>query len=297
MLEAPRKCARKDPAASCKSTPRFSRVGASSGAFASNPEAGSAEFGGRPCLAPRTAHVWAFDVASTAERHLLRCMATLSDEEMRRASRFDRRHNREAFAVGRGTVRRIIGSYIGRPPSSISITTGEYGKPMLDPRHGLHVNWSHTDTFWLFAISSSGPVGIDIERIDPGLDWAGPAVIAYHASELTYLSEAQDPRPFLDIWTRKEAVFKGIGKGLHDSMNLTSVLGANGTPSDLLSLGEAGEWSLTPLPVPEPFVAILATSFIPAKVQFLVDRRLQSGPAGATERSCVARSQQRRVSL
>ena len=80
----------------------------------------------------------------------------------------------------------------------------------------LHLSSASRDGLAAFA-AASGPVGIDVERIEPG---AEPPVRVLHPAERAALARLPAPEraaAFATIWTCKEAYGKALGLGLaHD---------------------------------------------------------------------------------
>lgn len=87
------------------------------------------------------------------------------------------------------------------------------GAPCLLEYPQLHVSISHCRAAVAVAVSSDGPVGIDIEcrrKIGPSL-----AERVCTAAEQADIAASDDPEmAFLRLWTRKEAVLKCRGTGI-----------------------------------------------------------------------------------
>jgi 4'-phosphopantetheinyl transferase len=147
------------------------------------------------------------------------CEALLSDDEMSRADRFHFERDRRRFVVARATLRRVLAACTGIPAAVLPITTGEFGKPALDPGCGpIHFNLAHSEDRALIAVSRDSRIGVDLEAIDhesrlPELarSIAAPAELAQLAG---LADEAARSRALLRLWTAKEAFLKAIGTGL-----------------------------------------------------------------------------------
>lgn len=106
-------------------------------------------------------------------------------------------------------------------PESIELKKHEHGKPYIYGADNWHFNISHTDGMIGIAVSDE-PVGIDVESIgDADLRIAKRF---FTVSENYYIesAECKDKR-FLEIWTKKEAYLKYIGKGLSFSLRTFDV--------------------------------------------------------------------------
>jgi 4'-phosphopantetheinyl transferase len=223
-------------------------------------------------LADAEAHVWraSLDVDGPALEELAQ---TLSDDERARAERFrfDRDHRR--FVAGRGVLRIILARYLARPPSSISLRYGPWGKPALaldaDPPD-LRFNVSHADGLVLYAIARGREIGVDVERIVPRLaaaEMIERCLTRGEGAALRALEPGKQPTAFFRCWTRKEAYLKGRGHGLAFSPRRVEVSLDENEPPALLAVAgdpaEASRWSLRDLSLGVSHVAALAVAALP----------------------------------
>ena len=81
-------------------------------------------------LSTRGVHVWSVALDVPPQR-LAALESSLSDPERARAARFHFRRDRERFSAARGTLREILGAYLGRPPGEVDFAYGPQGKPRL----------------------------------------------------------------------------------------------------------------------------------------------------------------------
>lgn len=145
----------------------------------------------------------------------------LSPDELERAARFHFERDRRLFTVGRGTLRVLLGGYLGRAPQEIAFRYGANGKPMLAPERGaapsLHFNLTHSDGVALLAFTRVGEVGIDLERIRELPDWQAIAEASLPPRQLERLWRQPVHRrrdEFFRAWTQQEALLKAAGTGL-----------------------------------------------------------------------------------
>jgi 4'-phosphopantetheinyl transferase len=100
----------------------------------------------------------------------------------------------------------------------------EYGKPELEPPHGdppLRFNLSHTNGLAACALARGHAVGIDVEEINRRVEFEAVTKMAFVSKELHFLNmTVPNVRPdvFFRFWSLKEAIVKGIGRGLFLSM-------------------------------------------------------------------------------
>ncbi len=173
----------------------------------------------RPQVADGEIHVWRTQLDLTDAWHE-RLRATLSADEVDRASRFLKPQHRRRFEAARGVLRDILSRYEQRPAAALPLATGAFGKPLLSDSR-LRFNVSHSGAHALFGVSRDRDVGVDIEAIDPRR--ADDRIAERYFSEaecaaLQHLPTAARDAAFFRCWTRKEAYLKAIGTGLSGSL-------------------------------------------------------------------------------
>lgn len=143
--------------------------------------------------------------------------ALLSSDEAARAERFVFERHRARFIVGRAALRRLLAEATGQPADSLVFSYGPTGKPALPGAVAPWFNVSHSDRLGLVAITTRGPIGVDIERKRQIDDVLRLARTAFSENELRAL-EAVEPSDrhaaFFAGWTRKEAYIKARGDGI-----------------------------------------------------------------------------------
>ncbi|MCW3067785.1 MAG: 4-phosphopantetheinyl transferase superfamily protein [Solirubrobacterales bacterium] len=157
----------------------------------------------------------------------------LSDHERERERRFARPSDGRLWARGRGVLRELLGRYLQSDPRALEIVTGPNGKPALAaepthsedapgatgvaPEHRLSFNLSHSGEIGVFAFTTAGPIGVDVEVARGPRDTlalAARALGAEQAARLGRLDPAERQQEFLRAWARQEAILKCLGTGL-----------------------------------------------------------------------------------
>lgn len=150
----------------------------------------------------------------------------LSPHERMRASRFQFEGDRQRYVLSHLLLRNLIAGCIGDTPGALVFQYSSHGKPRLAPNGtDLHFNLSHSGGIAVFALAST-EIGVDTET-------ASAESISQEVA-LMYLSEAESiqldslpaierKRACLQVWTRKEALLKGLGIGLIDDLCDVSV--------------------------------------------------------------------------
>lgn len=198
-------------------------------------------------------HLWRFPLVSPQPlEHLL------DEHELQRARRLLDAYKARAFVVARARLRQILAGYLSLSPQKLAFAYGPAGKPELaglaDPPA---FNLAHSGSWGVCAVAGRGEVGVDIETINPALDYARLARRFFSEAENQWLSkcpESRRRRCFFRIWTRKEAWLKGKGGGFTDpARDLGAIHLASGCTCD-------GGWWLKNLPVARGSIAALALS-------------------------------------
>ena len=128
--------------------------------------------------------------------------------------------DRDVFVICRGILRELLGQYLGRDASTINFCSGPFGKPEIAglPDHGpLYFNASRSGGFAVYAVTSAGPVGVDIERVRRIADFdfiASRFFSPLDAGRLMALPPDRQMDEFFVCWTRREAFVKATGEGL-----------------------------------------------------------------------------------
>lgn len=106
--------------------------------------------------------------------------------------------------------------------SAIKFDTNHYGKPLLKNYKNFHFNISHTHNAIAVAITDS-PVGIDLEKVKE-VDLK-IAKRFFTEREIDYIICGDNlAKRFFEVWTKKEAYIKYVGKGLSIPLKSFSVL-------------------------------------------------------------------------
>lgn len=212
-------------------------------------------------------HVWLTKL-DRSPLFVQRLLCTLTEDERSRAERFYFQLDRGHFIVVRGALRFILSRYLDLAPGQLRFCYSEYGKPSLAKELGgdrVRFNVSHSHGLALFAFTYGREIGIDLERIRPGVIDEHIAERFFSPQETRKLRalprEAQD-EAFFKCWTRKEAYIKAKGEGLSMPLDSFEVSLIPGEPAALLSTKgdpqERSRWSLLELFPAPGFVAAVA---------------------------------------
>lgn len=178
-------------------------------------------------------HVWLAPLDVSTAR-IERFLQTLSADEVSRAGHFHFERDRYRFIAARGTLRQILGRYLGEHPRKILLGYTSHGKPVLGGGSGyetLRFNLSHSGAFAVYAVADSREVGIDIERINDDVAVEEIAQKFFSPKERWVLEKTRKDmrnKAFFQYWTRKEAFTKALGEGISFPMEQCDVTLING---------------------------------------------------------------------
>jgi 4'-phosphopantetheinyl transferase len=129
----------------------------------------------------------------------------LSPDEQTRAARFRFDGDRLRWTRARSALRQILAPATAQDPKILEFTIGEHGKPALTNHPEIHFNLSHAGDYAMVAITALAPVGIDVERMNRGVDML---------PLLRRLNETDLPPSHAELcqrWTDREARSKAFG--------------------------------------------------------------------------------------
>lgn len=170
-------------------------------------------------------HVWHGRLPTRSEPLAPARLALLSDEERARYAGAAAPAAGARYAAVRLAVREVLHGYLGVAPNRIRFApapccrcgSDRHGRPRIAwPPTAFQLSVSRSGPYWLLAVTSGRPVGVDVEA-HRAVDVARLAPACLSASERAQVAgvdEAGRAGVFLRCWTRKEAVLKGCGVGL-----------------------------------------------------------------------------------
>ena len=212
-------------------------------------------------LAENTVHVYTCDLAWT-ETQAAFAWRWLHVDERSRVERWRDPVVRRRFIAGRSYLRWLLGRYLHLRPDEVEIRYAPQGKPVVD---GIQFNLAHSWDVGVIAFAQKIPVGVDVEWIDPQLDFGQAVRLAFSPQEksmMEKLPEDQQRGAFYQIWTCKEALLKAIGEGFHISPRAFSVQIDRSQSPRIESIEENGidvsQFQLTPIWVQDQYSAAIA---------------------------------------
>ena len=222
----------------------------------------------RPALGRRDVHVWRASL-NPPPAIVERLRQFLSPDEQVRADRFHFEIDRQHFIVARGCLRTILSRYLEIAPAEIQFSYESHGKPQIESAMSqdqqLKFNLAHSGGLALYAFTSVGEIGVDLEHIRPEFTGDDIARRFFSATEVQCLDQLPPQarhQAFFNCWTRKEAFIKAKGVGLSLALDQFDVTLAPAEPAALLRTrwdeDEAARWSLQTIEVGKGYAGAVA---------------------------------------
>lgn len=174
----------------------------------------------------------------------------LDAAEQARSARFRQPADQARFVLGAALLRLAAGRQLGVPAASVRVDRScgrcgaQHGRPVL-AGSAVQASVSHSGDRVAVALTSAGPVGIDVEATT-ALDHRPLLELVCTAAEATHV---RCPDDFYSYWTRKEAVLKATGEGLRRPMTDLTVSPPADHPALITLAGHrAGDWQLADVP-------------------------------------------------
>jgi 4'-phosphopantetheinyl transferase len=151
----------------------------------------------------------------------------LSPEERVKNERYRHDRDRRLHLMARWMCRTVLSRYEPEiEPFQWQFQPNIHGKPeVTGPKSMdgiLYFNITHTEGVVVMAVSRTGQVGVDVERVGRPMDYLGMSrrfFAEIEAEAVRNSSEAERSELFYRIWTLKEAYVKAIGKGLAHALD------------------------------------------------------------------------------
>ncbi len=147
----------------------------------------------------------------------------LDEVERGRLGGYLREVDKARFLLGVTLVRRVLAERFSLPAARVVLdrTCVECGKPHGKVRAaGVELSVTHSGDLVGIAVAER-PVGLDVEKVDLGVDVDAVARVALTDAEVRELrgyDGVAKARAFTTYWTRKEAVVKATGEGLRGDL-------------------------------------------------------------------------------
>jgi phosphopantetheinyl transferase len=187
----------------------------------------------------------------------------LSAAELQRLHSLHFAADRRLYGAAHLLLRQVLGHYLARPaarqPQALQFRNNVYGRPELATRnatrrHPLRFSLSHTPGLVAVAVARGCDVGVDVERLRPGLplDELTPGMLsAVERHWFSALPPGERAAAFTGLWTLKESLLKAHGVGIGEDLCNIGLVRSWQQPQAVLVAG-------APLCQPGPAGVVLA---------------------------------------
>src|SRR2546423_11925969 len=209
-------------------------------------QAAGAEWG-----AVQDVRVWQVDLCQPPEWVDEAAAFLLAPDERERCGRETSLGTRRRH-VARAALRIALSRWLTCSPRALTLVRDSYGKPSFanagDGDGALHFNLSRSGDCCLIAVTTIGPIGVDVEQVVavPELEGIATRLFApQEAAAILRLGGERRLRAFYNCWTRKEAYLKARGMGLASALDAVTVT-VDDARASILALEDADRdaWSL-----------------------------------------------------
>jgi len=185
--------------------------------------------------------------------------ALLTADESERANRYHNKKDHDRFIISRGSLRALLGKHLNVSPGGLKFQKTPDKKPFLEGHSGIHFNVSHAGDWILIGLAYE-PIGVDIEFIKPGFDFRDIMAFTFTDRELEAVKCSHQPtETFYQIWSRKEALLKGTGKGIaNGTASICCLDGHNAVSS--YQIGSTQDWQVKSFVVEAGYIGNIAVS-------------------------------------
>jgi 4'-phosphopantetheinyl transferase len=200
----------------------------------------SAGLRGAVAIGPRALHAWLVDLDEPGAASA----APLAAAERARAASFVRTRDGARFAASRAALRLVLARYLGGEPADVEYLACPHGGPRV-ASDKVRFSLARSGHLALIAVSR-GPVGADLERIEPRPGLADLAAARFPAREAASVATGCCGPPtqsFYRHWTAKEAYLKAVGLGLAGLRDVELTCGAQ--PAIVFAGRPVRDWSLS----------------------------------------------------
>ncbi len=160
----------------------------------------------------------------------------LDDIDLRRAYEYRRPEDRRRYIVAHAALRSRLAPVVGDSPQALRFSIGPHGKP-AGPPAGRCFSISHSGADVALAFSAA-PVGVDVQEHRAIADRIRLAETCFSPPELSRLRESGGAESvFFEVWTAKEAVVKGDGRGIAAGLQNFAVPASASLPRGVVDLG------------------------------------------------------------
>jgi len=186
----------------------------------------------------------------------------LNSTEINRVERFHKEIDGNRFIIYRSILKLILAAYTKLDVKNICFDYHSNKKPYLASHPWLHFNISHSEDYAIIAVSRK-KVGIDVEFMSEDFNFNDILPDIFNENEILSIQNAANKKnAFYNLWTRKEAFVKALGKGIDEDFKYIPCLdGQHIIDTTLLKTTE--NWKVFSLNIEDQYRAAVAMECLP----------------------------------
>lgn len=142
---------------------------------------------------------------------LEKSLAKLNKTDAKRYARYRSIDSKLNFICGRALLFVAMKELDINPNSYQEMKNSGVSKPIMS---GIEFSISHSANWVAIAYRSEGPLGMDIQQIDPKIEWSAFKNWFVENEWEDILSNSRQINRFYQIWTEKESALKAAGLGV-----------------------------------------------------------------------------------
>lgn len=161
------------------------------------------------------------------DREIFKCLFSfVSEEKQRQVIQLSNDISKKLTLYAEALSRIIACNDLGVSNTEITFLRNRYGKPYIKEFPKYHFNISHTSNIIVIVISNN-EIGVDIEKIKNADLRIAKRFFAKDEQEYILENSLVQNNRFYEVWTKKEAYMKYVGKGLYMPLNSFNVFDRN----------------------------------------------------------------------
>lgn len=216
-------------------------------------------------------HLWEIplDISGINLNHWIQ---RLSSEEKKVAMRFQFEKHRRRYIISHVAMREIVSDYLNVSSSEVIVHVGEHGKPYLE-NNPLYFNLSHSHEMALLGLSFHGNVGVDIEYLNPKINFMNIAERYFTPEEVKQLKDIPPEtryQHFYLCWSAKEAYLKAKGIGIANHLKMFTLGIQTLSEVKILDINqeikEFSAWFVQPISSIDGYMAVVICTEKPASL-------------------------------
>ena len=197
----------------------------------------------------------------------------LPPEEQKCALAYRFENDRRRYLGSALLQRSILARYSSCSLRDLSFLRNQWGKPFLDGgNQAVEFNISRSHEVALLAVSGESQLGVDVEYELGCASGAMNVAAQFSEVERSYIDKARgSTRSLFEIWARKEAYIKGIGRGLSHPLDEFEV-----TPNGEMMVRDWSEdspaepWTVRSVKLPvRDYAAAIATALPSLSIELM----------------------------